>query len=238
MRRSALLPLLVAALAGAAFAHFPLLLPERPQGEVGKASALELSYGHPFEVERGASPRPVAFRAHPPGGEAVDLLPGVQPTGEERTRGWRASYTPAVRGDHLIEVEGPAVEHEGKTHRDFVKLILHVPAVQAGWDRALGRPLELVPLTRPYGLPVGAAFRALVTRAGKPVPGALVEVERKNEAPPAELPPEPFVTRVEKADAQGAFAVTLDAAGWWVLCAEAEAGAEVHRAALWVFVGR
>jgi cobalt/nickel transport protein len=241
--RRLLVPALTACLAGAALAHFPLLLPDRPQAELGKPSLLELGYGHPFEAERGAARRPLAFRVHPPAGAPVDLTAALEPTGTDATRGWRASYVPAQRGDHLVEVEGAPAEHEGRLERDWVKLVLHVPAVQAGWDRVLGRPLELAPLTRPYGLPVGATFRALVLRDGKPLAGALVEVERKNDAPPAELPPEPFVTRVEKADPQGAVAVTLDAPGWWVLVASAErpgaeGGAELHRAALWVFVGR
>lgn len=239
-------PLLLAlGLASAAFAHFPLLLPDRPEGEVGQPTRLELSYGHPFEVERGAAKRPLAFRVHPPEGAPIDLTGEVEPTGEEATRGWSARYVPLVRGDHLVEVEGAPGEHGGKVYRDWVKLVLHVPAVQRGWDRVLGRPLELAPLTRPYGVPVGAAFRCVVLRDGKPLPGALVEVEQRNESAPAELPPEPLITRVEKADAQGNLSATLGAPGWWVLCARAEreaaaggSAAEVHRAALWVHVGR
>lgn len=230
------LALLACGLASAAWAHFPLLLPDQPEGALGKPTRLELTYGHPFEVERGAARKPAALRVHPPRGAAQDLTGALAPTGEEATRGWAASFTPQERGDHVVDLEAAPVEHEGRTVRDFVKLVLHVPAVQRGWDRVLGRPLELVPLTRPYGVPAGSAFRAQVLASGKPVPGALVEVEQRHEAAPSELPPEPLITRVEKADPQGCFATTLGAPGWWVLCAEVEAGAEVHRAALWVHV--
>src|SRR5947209_944968 len=107
--------------------------------------------------------------------------------------------------------------------------------------------LELVPLTRPYGLEPGLVFQAQLLVTGKPVPGALVEVERMNPEPPkeADLPPDEQITRKTKTDPNGVLTCTLPDAGWWVITAVTDGGARDHegkprpvrrRATLWVNV--
>lgn len=237
MRRFVILavtPLLL--LAGTALAHFPILLPATPWGRVGEELELVHSFGHPFEVERAPAARPLRFSVFPPDGDAVDLLPTLGEEGAARMD-WRARYTPRQRGDHLVALTSPVGEHDGRPWQDFTKLVLHVPAVQRGWDRVLGDPLEVVPLTRPYGIAVGASVRAEVLADGQPLAHAVVEVERCNTTAPDPLPPEPFVTRVEKTDRSGALATTLERAGWWILSARRDTPSGTQRASLWVHVG-
>jgi len=220
-------------------AHFPILTAERPFVSRGEAVAITYGYGHPFEVEVAPARAPEAFVVHPPRGAAVDLTDALRPTGGDEAMAWIADFTPETRGDHVVAVAGPEVAHQGSRYQHFTKLVLHVPAVQAGWDRLVGHPLEVEPLTRPYGLPVGVNFRARLLASGAPLAGAVVEVERKNGAPPDDLPPEPFITRVEKTGADGEVAVTLDAPGWWIVSAGHDVGDGLsHRASLWVYVGR
>lgn len=223
--------------AGAALAHFPILVPLTPWGTHGKALELVYSFGHPFEVEAAPAARPVRFEVFPPGKPAVDLLASVGGAAGETKLEWRATFTPTDRGDHVVALTGPALEHGGKKLQDFVKVVVHVPAIQGGWDRVVGDPLEVVPLTRPYGLAVGAPFRAEVLADGQPLAGAEVEVELRNEEAPAPLPDEPWITGVEKTDRSGAFCANLDRAGWWIVSASRETPRGVERASLWVHVG-
>jgi hypothetical protein len=63
------------------------------------------------------------------------------------------------------------MEEDQEFLQDSVKVVLHVQA-QKGWDAVAGLAgsgLELVPLTRPYGLQPGIAFQAQVLADGKPL---------------------------------------------------------------------
>ncbi len=242
-------PLLVAALAAptAALAHFTIATVNTPFARKGQPVELEVAFGHPFEGDRTAARRPAAVRVHAPSGAVSDLAPSLVEGTEGEARSWQVSFTPTERGDHVILVEGAPNVHEGAAVLDLTKLVVNVSGVQRGWDRVLGLPAELEPLTRPYGLEAGTTFRARALVDGKPAPGVHVELEHLNATPPAEVPPEPFVTRVEKTDADGELVVTLDRAGWWILAFAADAGEVEHegrtlprraRAALWVYVGR
>lgn len=242
-------PLLVAALTlpTVAVAHFTIATVNTPFGRKDAPIELELAFGHPFEGDRAAARRPAAVRLHAPSGAVSDLAPSLTERAEGEARSWQVAFTPTERGDHVILVEGAPHAHDGKAYLDLTKLVVNVSGVQQGWDRVLGLPAELEPLTRPYGLEAGTTFRARALVDGKPAPGVHVELEYLNATPPAEVPPEPFVTRVEKTGADGELVVTLDRAGWWILAFGAPAG-EVElegqtlpqraRAALWVYVGR
>lgn len=233
-----------------ASAHFPVLLMDRPWAKKGDAVLIDYRFGHPFEASYIDVAAPERIGVLPPEGECIVLGEKVEEMafgdGAAKARGWRVRYVPEERGDHIVHLTAAPVVHEGKAFIDLVKTVLHVQA-QRGWDASVDHPLEIVPLTRPYGLAPGASFRARVLRAGAPLAGAEVAVERRNVRPPEPLPPDEMITRVEKTDAGGAFAATLDAPGWWVVAVEADAGTKVqiekeslpavHRASLWVFVG-
>jgi len=241
-RRGALVSGSLFLFAGLAWAHMPILIPEAALVPRGEPVALRYQFGHPYEVELAATARPARVLAHPPQGAAVDLGASLAPQGPEAERSWSLSYTPKDRGDHVVTLESAPVEHDGETWVDHVKLVLHC-GVEQGWDRDLGQPGEFVPLTRPYGLPVGVAFRAtLVAGEGEargPVAGAQVQLEYLNTEAPGELPPEPFVTRVEKTNALGELCATFDRPGWWILAAELPAAGDGprRRVCLWVPVG-
>jgi nickel transport protein len=216
------------------WAHFPIAL---PSGELkrGQASEVQFSFGHPFEATRVDVAKPRAW-LYPPAGEPQEISPN--PRQESGAKAWSLSLTPQVRGDHILVVEGQPVQHGREKIRDWVKVVLPVGQVQRGWDRSLGLDLEVVPLSRPYGLVVGTSFRFTVQQKGKPLAGALVEVERLNSKAPSPLPPEAEITRVEKSDALGNAAATLDHAGWWIVSVTGPAHEGVHpRASLWVYVG-
>ena len=123
-----------------------------------------------------------------------------------------------------------------------------------GWDRPVGLEVELVPLTRPYGWPAGSVFQAQALFKGKPLKGAVVEIEKFNGSYVSKdkLPQdrfgeenEPLITRVAKTDGQGVLTVTLESPGWWVIMVAKEDGKKTHegkpypvekRGCLWVYL--
>ncbi|MBL4848406.1 MAG: DUF4198 domain-containing protein [Planctomycetes bacterium] len=228
------LSLLLAALP--LFPHFPIAVPEAVFLKRGQTTRVVYGFGHPFEATRVAVARPKVW-LYPPKGQRHALTPKA--TTFQEVQAWAMDLTPKERGDHLLVIEGQPVLHGRETLRDLVKVVIPVGGVERGWDRSLGLDLEIVPLTRPYGLTPGASFRFLVLAKGKPVPGLTVQVERLNAVPPKSLPPEPFRTGAEKLNPQGAGSATLSARGWWILAVEGPSqGGTRLRASLWVYVGK
>lgn len=239
---------LVLCLPAALLAHYHMLIPSRPAARPGEEVTCVLLFGHPFERELEAFARPRSLRVLAPGEAALRELP--LPAGElesGRERSFR--YTPERRGDHILAVEaGERIDAaSGSILRDYLKVVLHVRA-EDGWERALGQPIEVLPLTRPYGVRPGWVFQGIVNVDGKAREGVRIEVERYSETPPAgPLPEDPFITRTALTGPGGAFSMTLDEAGWWAICAwvpggraKAADGVErpvILRSTLWLWVG-
>jgi cobalt/nickel transport protein len=231
-------------------AHFHMLLPETASARKGEAVRFVYQWGHPFEHQLFDAEPPAGLAVLTPHGKRADLASalekGTAPGGDGKNRTvFRLRFTPEQRGDHVFLLTCPPVwmEEEQEFLQDAVKVVLHIQA-QAGWDAAVGG-FELVPLTRPYGLQPGMVFQAQAVAEGKPLPGALVEVERYNPAPPKELPADEHITRTARTDPNGVVTCTLPEAGWWCVTAQADGGTKERngkpypvrrRATLWVFV--
>jgi len=278
-QRTTVLTLLLPLLAGAqASAHFHLLIPERSGAKQGHKVVFTYAFGHPYEHEMFDTEPPAAAVVLTPNGKTVELgkaLEKIAIAGREgkEVTAFRFTYQPTERGDHVFLFTSPAVWMPEEKHflEDRTKVILHVET-QNGWDREVApnkpdpvepaeQSSEILPLTRPYGLSPGMAFRVEVTglRVWKypgrprqsanvelPMHRALVEVERYNSAPPKELPADEQITRTARTDALGTATVTLTSSGWWCIVALKNAGrmqdrgGEQHpviqRATLWVHV--
>ena len=250
-----------------AAAHYHILLPEKGSVERELPVKLTLRFGHPFEHQMFPTTKPTSVIVIMPDGQHVDLteklekydLPG---TDGNPASGYAWTYTPTSRGDHVffVRCEPQWMPIEKEFLDDTVKVILHVQT-QNGWDTVAGEGMELIPLTRPYGLRAGTVFQ--VSAHGKPAPGslprrnitvfpasenqplanALVEVERYNATPPKKLPPDEFITRTVKTDPNGVATVTLPESGWWAITAVHDGGTRVRdgkafpvkvRSTLWV----
>jgi uncharacterized GH25 family protein len=111
----------------------------------------------------------------------------------------------------------------------------------------VGQLLEIVPLTRPYGIRPGWTFQAQAFLDGKPIEGATVEVERYNAKPGIKAGEDEFVTRSSRTAPGGVLTATLDEAAWWAVTVSVRHGTEVGedkqerpvllRSTLWVHVG-
>lgn len=235
----------------AAPAHYHLLLPQTASVKRGEPVTLIYQWGHPFEHQLFDADAPQSVIVVAPDGKKTDLTKTSEKTSvpgdsQKKVTAYRLRFTPDQRGDYLFVLEAAPVwmEEEQEFYRDTVKVVLHVQA-QQNWDHAAEAALELVPLTRPYGLQPGLVFQAQALAEGKPLAGALTEVERYNPAPPKRLPPDEHITRTVKTDPNGVATVNLIEPGWWAVTVQRQRGQRAHmgknypvreRSTLWVFV--
>jgi uncharacterized GH25 family protein len=253
MRRTTGLTMLsLAVLAGPAGAHYSMLLPAAASGKKGEAITLTYQWGHPFEHQLFDAPSPLSLTVRAPDGKQTDLTAALEKTtvgeSDKKATAYRLRFTPAERGDYVFLLQTPPIwmEDEKEFWQDTVKVVLHVQA-QKGWYRA-EREGEWMPLTRPYGLPPGVAFQALLYPEGKlQFACLLVEIERYNRTPPAKLPPDEQITRTALTASNGVVTATLTDPGWWCLTATVKEGGDRkqrdgkeypvrQRSTLWVYV--
>ncbi len=178
--------------------------------------------GHPFELDLEPAPRPERVMVVDPQGHGTNITAALEQTvfrGDTNAIAWRLPFVP-VRGDSVIALDSaPERDDAARTlYREYVKVVVH-RGLQEGWDRRTGQPLELVPLTRPYGLKPGMVFSGRVLRGNVPVADAEVYFERLSDSRPAAAAhlPEPLVTFAVRTDSDGRFVVALPEAGWWVV---------------------
>jgi cobalt/nickel transport protein len=229
------------------WAHLPELIPDKALAAKGKPITLHYGLGHPFERELLASERPRSLIVQlPQANGSIDLSTGLQATraGESKT----VTFTPKRAGDYIGSLTCAPTQMGKSLIYDTAKVVISVGGAQRGWDALVGHPVEIAPLTRPYGLTKGCGFRGVVLRHGKPMPNAIVRFEHRSAAPPPKKgrPGGVFVTRVEKANDRGEFSITLPEDGWWVVFALAPGKTTVknntpiktlHRGSFWVKVG-
>jgi cobalt/nickel transport protein len=250
LQRATLVPVLLCLFGGPATAHFQMLLPDKASVKRGEAVVVHYRWGHPFEHQLFDAPAPQGVFSISPDGQKTDLTGNLQKAGEvareKKAATYRLNFAPEQRGDYLLILNAAPIwmEEEQEFLQDSVKVVLHVQA-QKGWDASAGQSFEMMPLTRPYGLQPGMVFQAQAQWQGKPLAGALIEIERYNAVPPDKLPPDEHITRTGKTDPNGCLACTLPEPGWWCLTAHHDGGQREHdgkmytvrrRATLWVFV--
>lgn len=217
--------MIAGAAATPAFAHFLELIPSTDivgaEGE--RTITLEAVFTHPFE--RGpamemAPPTRFGVRLGKTDQELTNTLEAMKVDGKSA---YRSRYTFKEPGDYVFYIKpSPYWEAaEGKSIIHYTKVVVDAFGGEEGWDTLVGLPVEIEPLTRPYGLWTGNAFSGLVRKGGKPVPFATVEVEWRNDGS-VKAPADPFVTQVIKTDAHGVFTYAMPRAGWWGFAALVE----------------
>lgn len=81
-------------------------------------------------------------------------------------------------------------------------------AAESGGDRALGLPLELVAERNPYGLRPGDELPLRLLHEGKPLAGALVVAQHRQQ---------PALSRWARSDGQGRVSLALGTSGLWLI---------------------
>lgn len=205
--------------ATAANAHFQLLLPSTPALtiEAGRTITLDLVFTHPMErgpVMDMGTPEEFGVMVR---GEKTDLRESLSARTVEGKQAFQAAYEVQRPGAHIFYLApAPYWEAgEGAMIQHFTKVVVDAFGAWGGWDSLVGFPVEIEPLTRPYGLWTGNVFQGIVRRDGEPAPFAHVEVEYHNEDGAVTAPADPYITQVIRADANGVFTYGLPRAGWW-----------------------
>lgn len=225
-------------------ADHPLLLADAVIVNPGTRVSLRHALCRPFAGKAAPIMKPMAAAVQVPDGTTIDLIKELPP--DAPPSDWQLAFTAAQPGDHVVMIHGQPFDEGESLFQDFVKLVIHVEGSERGWERQLRTRLEVVPLTRPYGIPVGTTFRGMITESGKPVAGSLVRAEPWIEKGGGDDVPAWKQHRLERTGPSGEFAVTFDRPGFWMLSAESNGRVvskggqrmqEVLRAGLWVKVG-
>ena len=159
------------------FAHYHILLPDKPSAKSEEVVTFTYQFGHPFEHQLFDTQKPAELYVVAPDGTKTDLLGKLEKTAVEggegrKVTGYKFSFAPPIRGDYTVVAVSPEVKAEGESLplRDVAKVVLHVQT-QNGWDRravtAKASAVELSPLTRPYGLVGGMAFHVEADEPGE-----------------------------------------------------------------------
>lgn len=227
---------IVALAAVPAWAHFGTILPSDDivtQAD-GKTLHIQVKFIHPMEMHYMEMARPVQFGVLQDGKKkdlsaALKAETGKRPDQDGQFTFWSADYRIRRPGDYTFYV-APAPYWEAAEDLfivHYTKVCVNAFGLEKGWDEPVGLETEIVPLTRPYGLWTGNLFTGRVLLAGKPVPGAEVEIEYLNESPGnaaiVHAPADAYVTQVVEADGSGIFSYAMPRAGWWGFAALNEA---------------
>lgn len=223
-------------------AHFGVIIPsdEIITSKDSRKITLAIKFIHPMEdlYMEMEKPKKVGVLYGDQKEELTSSL--VAKKGKGKTQGkaftyWEATYTVKKPGDYIFFVEpAPYWEPaEDKFIIHYTKVVVNALGKEEGWDKPINLPIEIVPLTRPYGLWTGNVFQGQVLINGKPAPFVDVEVEYLSSSPENKrkinVPSDAYVTQVIKTDANGVFTYAMPRAGWWGFAALTESSEKISR---------
>ncbi|WP_254424164.1 DUF4198 domain-containing protein [Thalassospira marina] len=213
--------------AATAQAHFQELIPSTNVVDqtTGKDVHFDMVFTHPTDMGPTMEmAKPVQFGMQVDG-KKTDFTDHLVRHDIDGKQAYQADVTlPRPAGYAFYLEPQPYYEPaEGKYIVQYTKTVIDAFGDGSNWDQMVGFPVEIEPLSRPYGLWAGNSFSGVVKHNGKPVPFAEIEVEFKNDGS-VTLPNGSFSTQVIKADANGTFSYTTPWAGWWVFAALIEDG--------------
>jgi cobalt/nickel transport protein len=219
-------------LAHVSSAHFGMIIPSTDV--VGQDDPREISltlqFTHPFE----GRPQMNLVKPEKFGVIAEDKVTDLTGTLREKKVGgasaWETTYKITRPADYIffMQPEPYWEPAEDKFIIHFAKVIVDALGAQTGWDKAIaqpaGIPVEIIPISRPYGLYAGNLFTGRVFRDGKPVANSEVEVEFWGRGK-TKAPTDSHIRQVVKTDPNGVFSYAMPKPGWWGFSAIME-GAE------------
>ncbi len=163
-------------------------------------------------------------------GEKIDLINFLIPKKILNHKAYKSNIAIKKPGVYCIYmIPKPYFEPaEDKFIKHITKTYLAAFGEEEGWSKPLGLEVEIVPLTRPFGLYAGNVFRGKVLRNGQPIAGAEVEVEYFNRGSKIKARNEYMVTQVVLTDDKGVFSYSPPAPGWWGFSALTEADYKIQ----------
>lgn len=198
------------------YAHFGIAIPSA-NIVMDKASIkLDIAFSHPSAGVGMDMTKPIAFSVCV-NGQSSNLMDSLKESKFLGRNSWTADYNISRPGVYQFAVTpAPYFEPaEDKFIIHYAKTFVAAFGAEDGWDEPLGLPVEIVPLTRPFGNFTGNVFQGRILKNGKPVPNAIVEMESLNRSPVHKGPNDYYETQVFKADENGVFTAGIPWSGWW-----------------------
>lgn len=164
-----------------------------------------------------------------------------------KKKAWALHLPVEQAGLYQIVVETrPRWEKERDRFRqDFVKLEVPVQHAAAGWERPAGLSVEIVPLTRPFGLLPPALFTGQVLCAGAAAAHIPVRITRLN-TDQTRFSSSWHEEQEVMTDERGMFSFVCPLPGWWAFTAltegdplkgpDGQSKTLVRGAILWIYV--
>lgn len=145
-----------------------------------------------------------------------DLLGDVEEIRYLEEKAWGANVELAEPGLYQFLLEGKPVWNPEKDYylQQYAKLFVPVLSDGAGWDKAVAQGLEIVPLSRPYGLVCPALFTGRLINNDKAVANAKVAAGRIN-TNKKKAPTRWHIQLESRTDAAGVFSIIFNEPGWW-----------------------
>lgn len=213
-------------------AHFGILIPSKPTVMQKNDAKLDLTiaFAHPFSQEGMDMQMPEKFFVMA-NGERQDLTSTLRPAEFLSRQAFTAAYDVAKPGVYRFAVEPrPYFENaEDCFIIHYAKVIVGAYGEEDGFEKPLGLPVEIIPLSRPFANYSGNVFTGLVLRDGSPLANATVEVENLNAEKAHAAPNEYFETQIVKTDANGIFNFGIPWAGWWGFAALTSSGKQMEK---------
>ncbi len=199
-----------------ALAHFGMVIPNANLLNRPGVVSLDYRFWHPMEGQGMNLVKPSEAGVLVKG-KKTSLLPLLK---EKKVSGfttWQAQYPVKAPGDYIFYMTPqPYWEpSEDCFIIHYTKTVVDALQAEEGWDAAVGLPMEIVPLSKPFGLYAGNSFTGRVLYKGKPLANAEVEVEFYNAGGKLKAPAGAYVTQLVKSDGNGLFSWSIPWPGWW-----------------------
>ncbi len=217
------------ALQGVASAHFLMLIPDSDVKEHSRTVHLWTEFTHPaeggptmyYQIEKsgafvGGKVFPLKWKKEP-----VPAMSGSSKMVEK----YETTFTIFRPGVYQFFVwQKPYYEPSEEQYiQQIAKVYVEAFGLEKGWRKPIGLPVEIVPVTRPFGLWEGNTFKARVYVNGKPAPNVRVEIEYYNKNH-VEYPNDALITQVVRTDDRGYFVYSIPWSGWWGFSAITDGG--------------
>lgn len=163
---------------------------------------------YPANPEEGREDEPKAVRS--------DLLGDIEEIAYEEKKAWGANVDLSRDGlyQFIAETKPWWDELSKSYYQQQAKLVLPVNKADYGWDLSTGQALEILPLTRPFGLKTPALFAGRAMADGKPLANALIKMAPLSKI--TDTAKASWQSNLEaKTDENGQFSFVLNSPGWW-----------------------
>ena len=217
--------LLVLLIAYPACAEYFTILRANPPWVIDlKANEINVSiaFGHPFAQRATDMDLVQMFAAiqHPleADGQLIrrEFLDTLKPAKYLNKKSWIGAIPLSGPGLYRLVLETRPYWEEKQDIflQQFAQMLVPVQGSEYGWDTPVGLKLEILPLTRPFGLRAPALFTGRVLLDGKILSDSAVRIEYLNVD--RRTAPSPYhQTQRVRTDERGIFSFVCSYPGWW-----------------------